>query len=387
MKKLRLLRITTVPLSLKHLLKGQLAYMQQRHIDVLAISADGPEVASVAAEGVRHEVVNMTRKITPVKDLGALMKLVGAMRRFRPDIVHSHTPKAGLLGMMAARIAGVPVRLHTVAGLPLMEASGMKRRLLVLTERITYFCATTVYVNSSGLLAYIEEHITRSDKFRIIGKGSTNGIDTDHYALTPEVQSAATALRAKLDISSDELVFCFVGRIVRDKGINELVEAFQRFTQERAARLILVGPFEDDLDPISEETRKILRDNKQITSLGYQSDVRVPLAASDIFVFPSYREGFPNVVMQACCMGLPCIVSDINGCNEIILDGQTGLVVKPKNVNALYTAMHRLALHTGDRKRYAAAAREFISANFSQQHVWNLIWEEYKSKSLVRIDH
>jgi glycosyltransferase involved in cell wall biosynthesis len=380
----RLLRITTVPMSLKFLLKGQLGYMQSSGFEVLALSADGPEIKAVTDEGVNHQIVKLTRKITPVTDLWCIFQIMRIIWKFKPHIVHTHTPKAGLIGMIAAWLCGVKIRMHTVAGLPLMEVTGLKHTILSLTEKITYACATRVYPNSKALALYIDQHLYSSSKFKVIGEGSSNGIDTDFFSVSDNVRTAAERLKEQNSLK-DELAFSFVGRIVKDKGINELLKAFDRLSKEVQCRLILVGPFEDDLDPISDESRTILKSNKYIIPTGYVNDVRPALAASDVFVFPSYREGFPNVVMQACCMGLPCIVTNINGCNEIIQHGKTGLIVEPKNEQQLYDAMKFLAANPAQRKEFGALSRKFVAENFNQQYLWKLILTEYKTQlELVR---
>jgi glycosyltransferase involved in cell wall biosynthesis len=379
MPKPKLLRVTTVPISLKLLLRGQLSFMKEQGFEVLAVSADGPEIKDLKAEGVDHRIVSMTRKITPFQDVISLLKLIGLIRSFRPDIVHSHTPKAGMLAMLAAWICRVPVRLHTVAGLPLIERKGAVRTVLVLTEKLTYFCATKIYPNSVGLKDFIESDIgIDPSKLSLIGKGSSNGIDVRAFFATDALLGAATDLRKKLSVSSTEIVFSFVGRIVGDKGINELIAAFQRIAAEFPARLLLVGPQEADLDPIAPESQQALANDPRIHALGYQQDVRPALLASDLFVFPSYREGFPNVVMQACCLERPCIVSNINGCNEIIQDGITGLIVPTKDTDALYNAMKWMSTHPDAARKFGRDARAYVAANFDQRHVWESIMKEYK---------
>jgi lipopolysaccharide/colanic/teichoic acid biosynthesis glycosyltransferase len=377
----RLLRITTVPISLKLLLNGQLKYFTDRGVEVLAVSADGPEIAGGKVDGVPHQVVSMTRKITPVSDLLCVFRLMRIIIEFKPDIVHTHTPKAGLLGMMAAWICRVPVRMHTVAGLPLMEKSGLLRWILIQIERITYCCATDVYPNSYGLKTYIENNILDTPKLKIIGMGSSNGIDTAYFSRNESLENQALEIRTKYGIASGDLVFSFVGRVVRDKGITELAGAFRKFRQDARLQskvfLVIVGPLEQDLDPLDDQVLEFLRDDDHVTLAGYQSDVRPWLMASDIFVFPSYREGFPNVVMQAGCLGIPSIVSDINGCNEIVEDGHTGIIVKPKDESALYNAMLKLAENEPIRSRLASGARQKIQQDFDQRNVWEKLEVEY----------
>ena len=389
---MKLLRITTVPISLQLLLGGQFRYMKENGYDVYTISADGPEVKEVLKEGVEHIAVPFTRKITPIQDLICLIRLVRIVNRIKPDIIHTHTPKAGLLGMLAGWICRTPVRIHTVAGLPLMVASGIKRRLLIMTERITYSCAHKVYPNSEGLKKFIVEELKAApEKVKVIGKGSSNGIDTSAFSRSAELHEKAQAIRRKHGIGDNDIVFSFVGRIVRDKGVVELVESFKALNglplseSTRRAFLFMVGPFEEDLDPLPEDVVKFIQTDKRVVLVGFQSDVRPWVIASDIFVFPSYREGFPNVVMQSCLLEVPCIVSDINGCNEIISRNITGLIVPVRDIKSLSSAMIELMKDEAKRQKFATAAKTFVSANFGRQHVWESIRKEYEQLSNMYI--
>jgi lipopolysaccharide/colanic/teichoic acid biosynthesis glycosyltransferase len=379
----RLLRITTVPISLKLLLNGQLSHFQKNGFEVLAVSANGPEIVDQTIDGVPHLVVPMTRKITPVRDFISLIRLIILIRKFRPDIVHTHTPKAGLLGMMAAWLCQVPVRMHTVAGLPLMEKRGFLRSLLIWIEKVTYRCATGVYPNSVGLARFIQENIGNDFPMKIIGRGSSNGIDTRHFSRHADLESEASELRRKYGIAKNDLVYSFVGRVVKDKGIGELIHAFRSCREQLATELklflLIVGPFEQDLDPVSKDDFQFLKEDSNVILAGYQSDVRPWIMASDIFVFPSYREGFPNVVMQASCLQVPSIVSNINGCNEIIEDGKTGLIVEPKNAAQLFNAMQLLSANEDMRKQFAHAAMQKVVAEYDQKFVWSLLGKEYES--------
>ena len=378
----RLLRITTVPISLKILLNGQLTFFAEQGFEVLAVSSSGKEADDLVRRGIAHRVVDMTRKITPLRDLIALFRLISLIREFKPDIVHTHTPKAGLLGMLAARICGVKVRMHTVAGLPLMEYHGLTKKILILAERLTYKCATAVFPNSWGLRSYIEMYISQARNIRVIGKGSTNGIDSDFFSASTELDIRATEIRRSYSVQTQDVVFSFVGRIVKSKGICELIDAFKTTLKHQPANvkyhLLLIGSFEQDLDPIPQEAYKFLHEHPQVILAGFQSDVRPWLRASDIFVFPSYREGFPNVVMQACCLEVPAIVSNINGCNEIITHGETGLVVTPKESQPLAEAMKHLANDDDLRREFALKARNKVVSDFDQKYVWHQLLAEYQ---------
>jgi glycosyltransferase involved in cell wall biosynthesis len=281
--------------------------------------------------------------------------------------------------MLAGWICRVPVRFHTVAGLPLMESTGLKRWMLKITERMTYACAHRVFPNSAGLMRYIlSEFNIPNKKFVVIGKGSSNGIDTDYFSTHADLKKQATEIRSQHAIAEDEIVFSFVGRIVKDKGIVELVQAFKEVSEVIKASLLLIGSFEHELDPLPTEVLTILKNDKRVILAGFQQDVRPWMMASDIFVFPSYREGFPNVVLQAACLEVPCIASDINGCNEIIQSGETGILVSPKDTEALYRAMLAWASNKQKRVSFAQSSREFVVKNFKQQEVWHELLRAYR---------
>ena len=377
----KLHRITTVPISLEKLLEGQMSFMSN-HYEVKGISCSGVALNRVAEkESVLVEAVEMTRQITPLKDLKAVYQLYKIFRRDKPAIVHTHTPKAGTVGMLAAMLAGVPYRLHTIAGLPLLEAKGAKRLLLNIVEKITYACATKIYPNSFVMQRIIEEEgFTSKKKLKVIAHGSSNGIDTSYFSPDFYSEEDRVRLRNNLGIHQEDLVFVFVGRLVKDKGINELVFTFDKLSKiHKNIKLLLVGPFEAELDPLSVETSDSISKNKSIISVGFQSDVRPYFSISDVLTFPSYREGFPNVVMQAGAMGLPSIVTDINGCNEIIEEGKNGVIIPSKNKQALYESMEYMIKHSDQRIKMAKNARPMIMNRYERKIVWDALLEEYKS--------
>ncbi|KAA5417542.1 glycosyltransferase family 4 protein [Bacteroides cellulosilyticus] len=375
----KIVRITTVSSSLRTLLKGQLKYMRQ-YYDVVAISSKEGLNDVLREQEVRGYTVEMTRKVTPFKDLMSLFQLIRILLKEKPYIVHTHTPKAGVLGMVAAWITRVPNRLHTVAGMPLLVATGKKRRMLDIVEKLTYFCATKVYPNSFVMRDIIVSlNLASINKLKVIAEGSTNGIDTSFF--TPENTISKEALRRKWGIDNSNFVFVFVGRIVKDKGINELVHTFVALKDYyNDIRLLLVGDYESELDPLAEDVEEIINKDNFIIAVGRQVDVRPFFVIADILAFPSYREGFPNVVMQAGSMGLPSIVTDINGCNEIIKDGVNGKIIPPKNEKALYEAMKWMYEHRNNElKEMARCARPMIVERYEQEKVWEALLKEYNS--------
>lgn len=375
----KLIRITTVPISLEKLLEGQLAFMS-KYFEVTAISSDNQQLSDYGSrEGVATYSIELTRKMTPFKDLLAVIKLVRFLRKEKPQIIHSHTPKAGVVGMLASYIARVPIRLHTVAGLPLMEAVGIKRRILNVVEKLTYSCATMVYPNSHGLKEFIiNEKLTTLNKIKIIGNGSSNGIDTAYFNPLNYSLEENMELKKFLGINSEDFVFIFVGRIVGDKGINELIKAFVSFSKScDKVSLLLVGPLESDLDPLDLITLQHINEHPKIKSTGFQRDVRPYFAISNALVFPSYREGFPNVVLQAAAMKLPCIVSDINGCNEIIVNGVNGIIVPVKEHEPIEKAMQLIVNDHELFTNLKNKTRSRIVDNFERKEIWKELLNEY----------
>ena len=376
----KLVRITTVPISLEKLLENQARFFKT-YYSVTLVSSQKEQLQRLAKEqGVNHFSLEMTRKITPLHDLRCLLQLIRFLRKDKPHIVHTHTPKAGIVGMLAAFIAGVPLRMHTVAGLPLMEAKGLKKSILYAVERLTYRCATHVYPNARGLMDFIQEKkLAGKTPLKCIGNGSSNGIDLTYFNPERVSKEQEMSFREKWNISKNDFVFLFIGRLVGDKGVNELVAAFEQLANKIPnAKLLMVGPQEPTLDPLKQVTIASIEKNPKIVSTAYQQDVRPFLKMAQVFVFPSYREGFPNVVLQAGAMGIPCIVSDINGCNEIIENEVNGLIVPPKSIQPLSEKMYSLYKDPEKRAVFIDRTKERIATNFERTHYWKLLLEEYK---------
>lgn len=380
MVKKKIIRVTTIPVSIKILLKGQLKFINQ-YFDVFGVSSEGKELDDVARdEGVRTVPLNMSRQFTPLRDLVSLMKMILLFRKESPDIVHSHTPKAGIIAMLAAFLCNVPNRLHTVGGLPVMNKVGFTRIILLAVEWITCKCATKIYPNSKGLETFLTDVVNvPSKKLKVLGYGSSNGVDTRYFNLTPNLQEYSKIFKTKYGLD-DCFVFTFIGRIVKDKGIEELIDAFARLSSEvENVRLVIIGWEEPLTDPISKHSQAILKNNTGIVCTGFMDDIRPSLGASDCLVLASYREGFPNVVMQAACMNVPSIVSNINGCNEIIQDGSNGLVVEPKSADDLYYAMKRLESDRGLLSDLAAKSRDSVVEKYDREKFQKIILTEYQS--------
>ena len=377
--KKKIIRTATVPLSLDLFCRGLLKDLNTRY-DIVALSSPQPELDSIRKrEKVRTISVPMERKIAPLSDLVSLFRLIRVFRKEKPDMVHSITPKAGLLSMLAAWMTRVPVRVHTFTGLIFPYEKGWKRALLMTTDRLTAACATHVIPEGAGIKDdLVRFHITRKP-LKVLGNGNVRGIDLNHYVKAEKTQRRATEIRNSLGIPEDDFTFIFVGRLDRDKGIDELVQAFLRLEKDvPSAHLFLVGAEEVDGKPILAETRETIGQDPHIhLSDGWQADVRPWYAAADALVHPSRREGFPNVVIEAGAMGLASIVTDINGSREIITDGQNGTIVPAQDPEALYAAMKAFIDHPEKVQEMAAAARD-LSKRYEQKYVRQCLDVFYK---------
>lgn len=382
MPTIKIIRTSTVPSSLNTFCRGLLKELHEEDgYEVVAVSSPGKPLDEIAQhEKVKTIAVAMERHISPLRDLRSLWRLTKVFREEKPTIVHSITPKAGLLSMTAAWFARVPVRVHTFTGLVFPTAKGLTQKILILTDRITCACATHIVPEGEGVKNDLINYRITHKPLKVLGHGNIRGIDLDHYnPQLPEVQAEAAKIR-----KPGLFTFVFVGRLVRDKGINELVDAFERLNNEYPdTRLLLVGPKECNLDPLNQNTLVKIEKNKNIETVGSQSDVRPWLAASDVFVFPSYREGFPNVVIEAGAMGLPSIVTDINGSREIIIEGKNGTIIPTHNIEALYKMMKWMIVNPNRCSKMSSNARALIKSRYEQNYVRMCLKDYYKEIVLL----
>lgn len=377
---MKLIRITTVPMALKVLLRGQMKYMREQGIEVLMVSADGVELEDVKAyEQCRHVLVHMTRAITPWQDLVSLWKLYRLFRKERPDIIHSHTPKAGLLAMIAGWMAGVKVRIHTIAGLRYTTATGISRKVMIAMEKLTGRMATQVWPNSRSLYEYIVDNkLVKANKLSIIGKGSSNGIDLQRFSRSSLTEEGLQKTREIIAYDPQLFYIVAIGRVVKDKGIAELANAFARsYKNSPRLRLILVGGFEDHLDPLDADTLQLVKSHPGIILAGWHDEVEYFLALSDLFVHASYREGFPNVVLQAGAMECPALVSRIPGCVDIVDHEENGLIFEAQSAEDLYQKLQQAIHEPEQMKERASRLRKKIEENFERRHIQELIREQY----------
>lgn len=361
----KIIRACTVSMSVDFV-KGMLPEFIKRY-EVILLSSPGPEMDAVTEEyGIRGIRVPMQRHISLQADVISLWRLIKIFRSEKPMMVHSMTPKAGLLCMMAAWLTRVPVRVHTFTGLVFPTATGVKRRVLMLTDRLTCACATHVIPEGEGVKNDLLNNGITKKPIRVLGYGNVKGVDLKRFSPKAKTTSG--------------FVFLFIGRIVKDKGINELVMAFCRLNKKYSdSRLILIGPFEDNIDPISAKTRQAMENSSAINVVGEKSgdELVAYYASADCYVHPSYREGFPNTVLEAGAMELPSIVTDINGSREIIEDGKNGLIIPPKDEKALYEAMECMISDNEARQQMGKQARKVVENRFDQGFVRQCLMSFY----------
>lgn len=374
--------MTTVPMALRYLLPGQMGFMSNHGFDVLMISADGKELPEVLKkEQCRHLVVPMTRKITPFRDLKCLLLLIRIFKKEKPDIVHTHTPKAGLLGMLAARICRVKTRIHTVAGLPLMVETGVRFRLLKFIEKLTYASAHRVWPNSKSLKEFIILHnLCKADKLDIIAKGSTNGVNTGRFNRAALDERIINEIKVQINYSTGNKYLLCIGRLVKDKGIVELVNVFRTLQKNgQDLKLILVGTYEAALDPLPADTVQEIKVNPHIIHINWTDHVEYYMALAGIFVFPSHREGFPNVLLQSAVMDLPIICSHIAGNIDIVTDHKTGLIFESGNEMQMEELLTYALSHPQHMQIMADQLQQDITNNYRQENIWQKMLEAYKS--------
>lgn len=376
----KLIRVTTVPMSLKVLLRGQMKFMSNAGFDVIMISANGKELKDVIEyEKCPHKLIEMTREITPFKDLAAFWKFYIFFKKEKPDIVHSHTPKAGLLAMMAAKMAGVRIRIHTIAGLRFMTSAGITRSILIQMEKITGKAATHVWPNSGSLLQYVlSNKLVKPGKLELIGKGSSNGIDLKRFSRSALTIQEIEKVKRVIHYDNSLNYILSVGRIVRDKGIKELVHAFDiLYKENKKLRLVLVGDFEEKLDPLDEQTMQLIKNHQGIVLAGWQDEVEYFMSVADLLVHASHREGFPNVLLQAGAMECPIVCSGIEGNIDVVDDKENGLIFTVKDEADLLVKLKTAIDNPGRMKEMASRLRKKIEDNFDRSYVHQQLQKRY----------
>jgi glycosyltransferase involved in cell wall biosynthesis len=382
-----LFHVTNVPEQLRCFLGGQVRYMKAQGLEVHVASSQGALLEVFASdENIPAHEVPMTRRIAPLRDLRSVLALWRKIRQVSPHIVHAHSPKGGLLAMLAARLAKVPVCIYHIRGLPFMTAHGLKRRLLKWTERISCTLAHEVFcVSHSMRQIAIAEGFAPTDKIKVFGQGSGNGVDaTDRFHPEFVMSEEREQVRQRYGIPPEAILLGFVGRVGNDKGLKELVEAWLTLRDELPSlRLLIVGPLESK-DPVPSQVEYILRTDERIHRAGVDWNTRPLYAAMDIVVLPSYREGLPNVPLEAAAMQRPVVATRIPGCTDAVEDGVTGLLVPARDAPSLAWAIRTYAMDAWLRHRHGLAGRKRVLRDFRPQAIWEATWKSYQRLCLSK---
>ncbi|MEJ5252657.1 MAG: glycosyltransferase family 4 protein [Armatimonadota bacterium] len=377
--KIRLVLIATSPLFLGFL-RGFVRTLKERGFDVYIICSPGELLHQfMHTEQVTGYGVQMPRRITPWQDLLALVRLCLLLRRIRPHIVHAHTPKGGLLGTISATICRVPIRIYHIRGLPHLSATGFKRALLRWSERIACALAHQVLcVSHSIRQVVIDERICPAHKIKVPASGSGQGVDAERrFNPARFTEEEKTALREQIGIPEDALVIGYVGRLVRDKGITELAQAWNVLRAKyHNLHLLLVGDYEPQ-DPVPHEIKEQFHSDPRVHLTGWVNDASVYYPLMHLLVLPSYREGFPNTPLEASAMCLPVVATRIPGCVDAVVDGVTGTLVPPRDAEALREAIERYILQPDLRIQHGTAGRQRVLAEFRPEVIWRALYEQY----------
>jgi len=377
-RKPRVAHVTTVDLSLRYLLLNQLKRIQGEGYQVFAISADGPDVPAVEATGIRHFAVPMTRRITPIADLRCLWELVRIMRRERFDVVHTHTPKAGLLGQLAARIAGVPIVANTLHGFYFHD--DMKpwlRRFYIWMERVAAKCSDTILSqNREDIATAVAERIAKPEQMKWLG----NGIDVAQFDRQRLADDDLEDLRRDIGVDSRAPVIGFVGRLVEEKGVLDLLQAAKAVIETIPdAQFLIVGPYDEEKpDALRPEVAGRYGVSANCRFVGMRNDMPELYALMDVLVLPSYREGFPRAPMEASAMGIPSITTDIRGCREAVYHGENGLLFPVGDVDTLARSLIVLLADDERRARMGETGRRIAEDRFDERKVFDRVLSEYE---------
>ena len=380
---MKLVYMLTHPLALSFV-KGQLAFIENKGINVIAVTMSSHLLEEFCSEeGIQGIGIGMHRSLNPVKDLGSVITMVQHLKKERPEIVHAGTPKAGLIGMISAKLCNVPVRIYHMRGFTFRSHSGWKRILLMLTERISCFCATTVIAHSRSIKAIaIEEGFASEDKINLIINGS-NGIDSKSlFNPSKYSKNDRKQFRHKLGISETDIVVSCIARQMVSKGQTELIKAWpQVLSKFPNAKLLLIGNTEEH-EPLPKETVFAIESDNSVYSFDRIPKKDVPdfYYCSDLIVLPTYREGFPNVPLEAAAMGLPIVATQVEGCTDAVIDGVTGTLVPPKTIEPLAKAIIHYLASPELRMKHGNAAQLRVQKEFQREIIWEAQYEFYLSQ-------
>lgn len=375
--------VTTVDLSLDKLFPDFYPLLIDKNYEVVGICAEGTYIENVRRQEVRVITVPMTREFTPVQDLKCLWMLYKIFRRERFDIIHYSTPKAALLAAVAGRLVRCPALIYSLRGLGYTSFSGLKALIAKFCEKVACRCAHCVIAISSSLKdEAVREKLLQANRIKLLGAGSSKGVNLDQFRLNEKTIAEANKIKRILGISKSDVVIGYAGRLAKEKGIIELLQAFENICgRNNKVHLILVGD-QDQRNPLPDRIFATIKEHQNIQMIPWQENVSSYIAAMDIFVLASYREGFGNVLIEASAIERPVIATDIVGCHDAVIDGTTGILVEPRNPVSLEKALNELIENPSERTRMGQNGKQWVTENFDRNLVWNRLIKIYEQALL-----
>jgi len=383
-KKSKICIITTVDSSLYVLFPDFFPLLIEKGFGVVGICAEGPWVEKIRNQGIKVIIVPMTRGFTPWQDLKCLWKLYRIFKSERFDLIHYSTPKAALLAAIAGRFAHCPVLLYTLRGLGYTAFGGLKRLVGKFCEKIACRYADHIIIISTSLMQEaVKENLVAADAVEVLGAGSSKGVDLDRFQLNETRLANAQKIKQSLGIGNDDLIIGYAGRLTKEKGIVELVNAFTLLRKTHPNLHLLLMGHTDQRNPLSQETLELLHKSEYIHVITFQDNIPDYLAAMDILVLPSYREGFGNTLIEASAMQVPVVATDIPGCRDAVVNGKTGLLVKPQDITSLAKALNELIEERAKRIALGKNGEKWVRKNFDRDLVWAKLIELYEEISVI----
>jgi len=378
----KLVYVTTIPMTLELFLKGQISYLKESGFEVVAVSSPGPALERVAQrDRVSVHAISMSRGISPITDARALYRLCKLFLRLRPSIVHASTGKAGPLAILAATLAGIPARVYSLRGFMIDRGRTGGRTILRLMEWLTCRCAHRVVAVSRSLAdLVVDEGLCRREKIVVFCHGSSNGVDAKGR-FNPErlTDSSRKDFRAARRIPEQATVISFVGRLVAGKGIAELARAWEGIRATHDDAYLLIAGTPEEHDPVDVSVLESLREDERVIMIDSVPHAQMPALynACDLIVLPTYSEGLPNVTLEAAAMAKPVVATRVTGCVDVVEDGITGVLIPPRDSVALEEAITRYLADPPLRMRHGVAAREWVLARFAPEPIWEALRDEY----------
>lgn len=378
-KRYKIIHMVTSPGSVG-LMKGQLSFLKDAGYDVTVIASPGERLNEASKkEGFKVKAISMERTISPFKDLLALLRVIFYFMQARPSVCNAGTPKAGLIGMLAAWVTRVPFKVYTIRGLPFEGAHGIKRKILILTEKVACACADKVICISPSILdKAIDYKLTSKDKTVIFGSGSSNGLQLDNYVYNKDIELKVKEIRKKHQLESYKFIIGYVGRINNFKGVEELVKAFELLQEKYQDIALMIIGNKETKDPISSEIEQRIRNNPHIIEVGYVNDPIPYYYLMDILAFPTYREGFGNVSIEAQAVGTPVVITNATGVIDTVVDQETGFLVNVKDVDGLKEAIEKFIADQSLISTMGKKAKARVFKEFDSRIIWEGIDRLYK---------